>query len=47
MFKIVHPKGNQSWIFTERTDVVAEPPILWPPDAQNKFIGQDPAPGKD
>ena len=25
----VHPKGNQSWIFTERTD--AEAPMLWPP----------------
>ena len=28
----VHPKGNQPWIFTERTDVEAEAPILWPPD---------------
>ena len=26
----VHPKGNQSWIFTGRTDVEAETPILWP-----------------
>ena len=25
----VHPKGNQSWIFVERTDAEAEPPILW------------------
>ena len=33
--KPVHPKGNQSWIFTERTDVVAEPPILWPPDVKS------------
>ena len=24
----VHPKGNQSWIFIERTDVEAETPIL-------------------
>ena len=24
----VHPKGNQSWIFTERTDAEAEAPIL-------------------
>ena len=31
----VLPKGNQSWIFTERTDVEAEAPILWPPDAKN------------
>ena len=28
----VHPKGNQSWIFIERTD--AEAPILWPPYAK-------------
>ena len=26
-----HPKGNQSRIFIERTDVEAEAPILWPP----------------
>ena len=26
----VHPKGNQSWVFTGRTDVEAEAPILWP-----------------
>ena len=24
----VHPKGNQSWVFTERTDVKAETPIF-------------------
>ena len=30
-FKIkpVNPKGNQSWIFTGRTDAEAETPILW------------------
>ena len=26
----VHPKGNQSSIFTGRTDAEAETPILWP-----------------
>ena len=26
----VHPKGDQSWIFTGRTDAEAEAPILWP-----------------
>ena len=26
----VHPKGNQSWIFTERTDAEAETPVIWP-----------------
>ena len=33
--QIVHPKGDQSWVFTERTDVEAETPILWPPDAKS------------
>ena len=28
----VHPKGNQSCIFTGRTDADAETPILWLPD---------------
>ena len=28
----VHPKGNQSWMFTGRTDVEADIPILWSPD---------------
>ena len=36
----VHPKGNQSWIFTGRTDAEAETPILWPPDAKNLLIGK-------
>ena len=31
----VHPKGDQSWLFTGRTDVEAETPILWPPDAKS------------
>ena len=33
----VHPKGNQSWVFIGRTetDVEAEIPILWPPDAKS------------
>ena len=30
----VHPKGDQSWMFTGRTDVEAETPILWPPDVR-------------
>ena len=37
----VHPKGNQSWIFFERTDAEAETPILWSPDAKNRLIGKD------
>ena len=32
--KPVHPKGDQSWVFNGRTDVEAETPILWPPDAK-------------
>ena len=43
----VHTKGNQSWIFTGRTDAEAETPILWPPDAKNLFIWKDPDAGKD
>ena len=31
----VHPKGNQSSIFTGRTDGEAEAPILWPLDVKN------------
>ena len=45
--KPVHPKGNQSWIFTGRTDVEAEAPIIWPPDVKNWLIGKDPDAGKD
>ena len=37
----VHPKGNQSWVFTGRTDVQAETPILWPPDVKSWLIGKD------
>ena len=43
----VNPKENQSWIFFGRTDVEAETPILWPPDAKNWLIGKDPDAGKD
>ena len=31
----VHPKGDQSLVFIGRTDVEAETPILWPPDANS------------
>ena len=33
----VHPKGDQSWVFTGRTDAEAETPILWPPDAKEEL----------
>ena len=45
--KPVNSKGNQSWIFIERTDAEAEVPILWPPDAKNWLIEKDPDAGKD
>ena len=32
--QLVHPKGDQSWVFIGRTDAEAETPILWPPDAK-------------
>ena len=31
----VHHKGDQSWVFTGRTDAEAETPILWTPDAKS------------
>ena len=40
-------KGNQSWIFTGRTDTEAETPILRPPDVKNWLIWKDPDAGKD
>ena len=40
-------KGNQSWIFTGRTDAEAEAPILWPPDAKSQLIRKDIDAGKD
>ena len=38
----VYPKGNQSWIFIERTEAESETPILWPPDVKDWLIGKDP-----
>ena len=43
----VHPKGNQSWIFTGRTDAEAETPILWPSNGKSRLIGKEPDAGKD
>ena len=34
-------------MFTGRTDVVAEAPTLWPPDAKSWLIWKDPDDGKD
>ena len=43
----VHPKGDQSWVFTGRTDADAETPTLWPPDVKSWLIGKDHAAGRD
>ena len=43
----VHPKGNWSWVFIGRTDVKAETPLFWPPDAKSWLICKDPDVGKD
>ena len=33
--QLVHPEGDQSWVFIGSTDAEAETPILWPLDAKN------------
>ena len=51
----VHPKGDQSWVFIGRTEVLdmtkhsthAEAPVLWPPDAKSWLIEKDSDAGKD
>ena len=43
----VYLKGDRSWVFTGRTDVKAETPILWLPNAKNWLIWKDPDAGKD
>ena len=45
--QLVHPKGDQSWVFIGRTDVETETPILWPSYAKNLLIGKDSDAGKD
>ena len=39
--KPVNPKGNQSRIFTGRTDAETEASLLWPPDAKSQLIRKD------
>ena len=43
--KPVNPKGNQSWIFSGRTD--AEAPVIWLPNVKSRLIGKDADAGKD
>ena len=45
--KPVHPKGNQPWIFTARTDAEAKALMLWPPDAKSVSLEKDPDAGND
>ena len=45
--KLVHPKGNQSWIIIRRADAKGEAPILWPPVGKSQLSGKDPDAGKD
>ena len=45
--KPVNPKGNQSLIFTGRTDAEAETAILWPPNVKNWLLVKEPYAGKD
>ena len=44
--QLVHPKGDQSWVFIGRTDAEAETPVLWPPDVKSWLTGKDPNAGK-
>ena len=41
----VHPRGDQSWVFIERTE--AETPVLWPPHVKSWLIGKDPDAERD
>ena len=43
----VHPKGDQSWVFSGRTDAKAEASVLWPPHAKSLLNGKDSDAGKD
>ena len=43
----IHPKGDQSWVFTGRTDAKAETPVLWPPHVKSWLIGKDSDAGRD
>ena len=40
-------KGNQSWIFTGRTDAEAETPVFWSSDVNRWLTGKVPDAGKD
>ena len=44
--KWINPKGDQPWIFIERTDAEAETPVLWPADVKSWLTGKDPDAGQ-
>ena len=43
----VHPKGNQCWVFTGRTDAEVEALLLWPHDVKHWLIWKAPDAEKD
>ena len=43
----VPPEGDQSWVFTGRTDAEAETPVLWPLHVKSWLNGKDPDAGRD
>ena len=43
----VHSKGDQTWVFTGRTEAEAETPVHQPPHAKSSLIGKDPDAGRD
>ena len=45
--QLVHPKGNQSWIFIGIIDDEAETPVFWLPYVNNLLTGKDPDVRKD
>ena len=36
--QLVHPKGNQSWMFIRGIDVEAETPVFWLPDVKTDSL---------
>ena len=45
--QLVHPKGDQSWVFFGRNDAKAETPVFWPPHEKSWLIGKDSDAGRD
>ena len=43
----VHPKGDQPWVFIQRTDAKAETPVLCPPHVKSWLIGKHLDAGRD